>query len=331
MVNKSLLELRNLTKVFKVGGGLGLLGGRTIRAVDDISFAIPGDKANITALVGESGSGKTTIARLILGLTKPTSGQILYKGADIYSLLKKNPRSYRREVQVIFQDPYGVYNPFYRVERVLEILVKKFNIASEDKDARSIVLDALKAIGLRPEDVIGRYPHQLSGGERQRLMLARILLMKPKLLIADEPVSMIDVSLRAMFLDSLMEFKKKLGISCLYVTHDLNIAHYVADNMVVLCYGRAVEKGETRSVVREPLHPYTRLLVSAIPNPDPKKRWKDKLDVEVTALKELRVEHGCIFHSRCPHAMPICKQKRPPSVSVKSGREVACFLYQEKA
>jgi len=329
-MKQPLLELRNVRKDFKIGGGLGLIEKKTIRAVDNVSFTISGENPTITALVGESGSGKSTIARLILGLLKPTSGEIAYKGRNIELWLKKNSIAYRRDVQVIFQDPYSIYNPFYRVERVLYKAIKKLNLASSNEEAYDMVIKSMKDMGLRPEDLLGRYPHQLSGGERQRLMLVRIFLIKPKLLIADEPVSMIDVSLRSIFLDNLLDLKKRLKMSCLYITHDLNIAHYVSDEMMVLCHGNIVEVGETESVVKEPLHPYTRLLVSAIPIPDPRKRWKDALKLGISTLKEFRVEQGCKFSARCPHVMQICKEKTPSLINVGKNRKIACFLYEEK-
>lgn len=327
-MDKPLLELRNVTKVFKIGGGLGLISRKTIRAVDSVSFLMPSDKPLITALVGESGSGKTTIASIILGFLKPTSGMVFYKGREVSDWLKRDRLEYFREVQPIFQDPYSIYNPFYRVERVLEMVIRKFKLASRG-ETRELIIKAMKDIGLRPEDLLGRYPHQLSGGERQRFMLTRILLIKPRLIIADEPVSMIDVSLRAMFLDYLMSFKEKLGTSCLYITHDLNIAGYIADNILVLCNGRIVEKGAKESIIKDPLHPYTRLLVSSIPIPNPRIRWREEIDLtSIEAFKKLKVEKACVFSSRCPYVMDRCKREIPELIDVGLNRRVACFLYE---
>ena len=325
-----LLELRNITKDFSIGGGLGLGEKKSIKAVDNVSFGVSREKPTILALVGESGSGKTTIARIILGLLKPTSGEILYEGRDVRNWIKKDRRTYRRNVQVIFQDPYGIYNPFYRVDRVLFKAVKKFGLASSSKEAQNMVVESMRAMGLRPEDLLGRYPHQLSGGERQRLMLVRILLINPKLVIADEPVSMIDVSLRSIFLNNLRDLRSRLSMSTIYITHDLNIAHYISDEMMVLCYGRIVETGETKSVVKEPLHPYTQGLVSAIPIPDPRKRWKDTVEIEEVTFKELLAQRDrCIYSHRCPYVMPICNEQIPPLMDVRAGRKTACFLYPE--
>jgi len=326
---KELLELRDVTKIFKVGGGLGVLGaGKYIKAVENISFVLPSAEPQVTAIVGESGSGKTTIARLILGLLRPTSGEILYMGKDIFEMLKDNPKEYRRNVQAIFQDPYAVFNPFYRVERVLKVVIEKFNLASNSEEAESKIIESLEAMGLRPQDIIGRYPHQLSGGERQRLMLARAFLIKPRLLIADEPVSMLDVSLRAIFLNKLIELKNKLGTSCLYITHDLNIAHYIADKALILCHGKIIEEGDMKTIINEPLHPYTKLLVDSIPKPNPKERWRERLKTDVIGFKELRVKKGCPFNLRCPFASEKCYEKTPSLIEVKPDRKVACFLYE---
>lgn len=276
-----LLQVNQLTKVFTAG----MLAKRQIKAVDDASFTIVGEKPQITALVGESGSGKSTILRAILGFIKPTSGEVLYKGKNVQELLKKDRKTFRKEVQVIFQDPYSIYNPFYRVDRVLELVMKKFDLAP-GMDREALIEESLRNVGIRPEELLGRYPHQISGGERQRLMLARILLIKPRLLLADEPVSMIDASLRAIFLDILLDFKKKYEISSIYVTHDFNVAHHIADDVVVLCNGTIVEKGTIDEIVSKPLHPYTKNLINSIPIPDPTDRWKDKIEVKKFRFKE---------------------------------------------
>jgi len=326
-MDQPLLELRNVSKEFRIGGGLGLLSRRTIKAVDSVSFSMP-NKPWITALIGESGSGKTTIARMILGLLKPTSGEILYEGRSVSQWIKKNKIEYFRKVQPVFQDPYSIYNPFYRVDRVLELVVKKFKLASSKEEANKLIIRAMEDIGLRPEDLLGRYPHQLSGGERQRFMLARILLIKPKLIVADEPISMIDVSLRAIFLEHLLKFKEKNGISCLYISHDLHSASYLANNVIILCHGRIVEEGPKDRVIEEPLHPYTKLLMSSVPIPDPKRRWTEKIDLaSIETIKRLRPEKECVFSTRCPYVMEKCLTAPPQLKEVDKGRRVACYLY----
>ena len=322
MSTTPLLQVNQLTKVFTVG----MLAKRQIKAVDDASFTIVGENPQITALVGESGSGKSTILRAILGFIKPTSGEVLYKGKNVLELLKKDRKTFRKEVQAIFQDPYSIYNPFYRVDRVLELVMKKFDLAP-GMDREALIEESLRKVGIRPEELLGRYPHQISGGERQRLMLARILLIKPRLLLADEPVSMIDASLRAIFLDILLDFKKKYEISSIYVTHDFNVAHYIADDVVVLCNGTVVEKATIDEIVSEPLHPYTKNLIDSIPIPDPTNRWKDKIELKVTDLKSRIKSHGCIYFNRCPKVCEGCSDKKPVLKKVGNNREVACFKY----
>ena len=328
-MNNPLLELKHVTKEFHIGGGFGIRAKKTIKAVDNVSFKIHGEEPTITALVGENGSGKSTIAKMIMGLLEPTSGKILYDGKDIKVWLKKDKKNYRRNVQMIFQDPYSIYNPFYRVERILFVTIKKFGLASTKAEAHKMVIESMQALGLRPKDIMGRYPHQLSGGERQRLMLVRILLLKPKLAIADEPVSMIDASLRSIFLNNLRDLKDQINMSCLYITHDLNIAHYICNDMIVLCHGKIVEMGKTTNIIEDPMHPYTANLISSIPIPDPKERWKNVANVEHVAFEEILAKKGCIYSHRCPRVMPICTKHVPPLIEVEPGRKVACFIYPE--
>ncbi len=327
-----LLELRGISKTFS-RSGLGLGGRKTVQALDNVTVVLP-EKPQVTALVGESGSGKTTLCRIVIGLEQPTGGKALYKGRTIADWLRRDPRGYRKEVQVIFQDPYATYNPFYRVDRVLWSVVRNFRLAKNREEGARMISEALEAVGLRPREILGRYPHQLSGGERQRIMLARVYMLKPKLLVADEPVSMLDASLRAMFLENLQSFRN-MGVSCLYITHDLNVGYFIADQILILCIGRMVEWGESDHIVRDPLHPYTQELISSIPNPDPAKRWTERLQAEKIGLNELRQARagaGCIYAQRCPHVMEKCRRNDPPLKRVKGRegdvREVACFLYE---
>jgi oligopeptide/dipeptide ABC transporter ATP-binding protein len=326
-----LLDLQNITKTF-TRSGLGLGGRKTVQALDKVSLALP-DKPQVFALVGESGSGKTTLCRIVIGLEQPTEGTALFKGREISDWLRKDRMEYRREVQVIFQDPYATYNPFYRVDRVLWSVVRNFRLARSKAEGEKMITHALEAVGLRPREILGRYPHQLSGGERQRIMLARVYMLRPKLLVADEPVSMLDASLRAMFLDNLQSFRT-MGVSCLYITHDLNVGYFIADQILILCLGRMVEWGESDHIVHDPLHPYTQELISSIPNPDPSKKWTDRLQADRIGLNELRQAKtgaGCIYAQRCPHVMEKCRHNDPELKRVKGRegdvREVACFLY----
>ena len=270
-----LVEMRNLNKVF---GGGGALSKRSVTALDSFSYSVQSAPATITAIVGESGSGKSTMANLLLGLERPSSGEVIYKGKNIWKFSRSEWRTFRREVQAIFQDPYGVYNSFYKVDHVLETPVRKFKMASSNDEAQKLIEEALLAVGLRPQDTLGRYPHQLSGGQRQRTMIARTLLLRPRIIVADEPVSMVDASLRVTILASLLKLKNEFGISLVYITHDLATAYQISDHIIVLNKGKVVEEGDPELVVKNPQHPYTKLLIASIPQADPTKQWGDGLD-----------------------------------------------------
>jgi peptide/nickel transport system ATP-binding protein len=323
---ENLLELNGITKIF-TRASFEFTKERVVYALNDVSFSMD-IEPKVLALVGESGSGKTTICKLILGLERPTSGEIKYKGTPLSKWLRENLKEYRREVQIIFQDPFETFNPFYRVDRILWTVIQKFNLAKDNNEAKGKIEESLEAVGLRPQEILGRYPHQLSGGERQRFMLARVYILRPKLLVADEPVSMLDASLRAVFLDHLKEFKKN-GISCLYITHDLNTAYYISDYIIIIYAGKILEKGTGEGVIRNPLHPYTKMLINSIPIPDPTKRWKDKVNIDITQLQKASGREdvkGCVFYNRCDYAMGKCKDNVPPMKKVEN-QEVSCFLY----
>jgi ABC-type oligopeptide transport system ATPase subunit len=265
----SLLELRDVSMVY----GGGLFSRRQVTALAGFSLAIEEQQPAIIAVVGASGSGKTTMARLLLGLESPTSGEMLYRGKDLRRCSHQERRAFRREVQAIFQDPFGVYNPFYKVDHVLTTPVAKFKLATSRQEGRRLIEQALRAVGLRPEETLGRYPHQLSGGQRQRTMVARTLLLRPKVIVADEPVSMVDASLRVTVLANLLQLKQDYGISLIYITHDLATAYQISDRIIVLHQGRVVEAGDPEQVVKHPQHPYTKLLIGSVPLPDPNHPW----------------------------------------------------------
>ena len=270
-MSKQILEGKNLIKIFT--SGLFVKKSSTL-AVNNISLNIDEDKPIIRAVAGESGSGKTTLARMLLGLIKPTSGEIKFEGNDIFNLNQKQKLDFRRRVQTIFQDPFGVFNPFYKIDRVLNMPLKKFNVTSNKTETKDRIEFALNSVGLRPDETLGRFPHELSGGQRQRIMVARALSLEPKVIIADEPVSMVDASLRATILESIYNFKNNQKISVLYITHDLTTAHQLCDDIMILYKGNMVEAGPIDSVVRKPAHVYTKHLVGSIPFPDPKMKWK---------------------------------------------------------
>jgi len=320
----ALLEARHVTKIF--GGGL-IKKHRTI-ALEDFWLSIGGGQPSITGVVGESGSGKTTMARLLLGLESPTRGEVLHKGKDLRRLSRTEWRAFLQDVQIIFQDPFEVYNSFYTVDRVLTIPIAKFRLASSKHESRALVEEVLQAVGLRPEETLGRYPHHLSGGQRQRIMVARALLLKPKLIIADEPVSMIDASLRATVLDNLRQLNEEFGISIIYITHDLTTAYQISHNIIVLYSGSVAEAGDVELVVGQPQHPYTQLLVGSIPLPDPNRRWSG--EAPASALGEQAGDGlGCKFAGRCPHAFSLCLEKAPPLFQTNQHRAAACYLYQD--
>ena len=265
----NLLELRNVSKVYS----RGLINATSATALADISLTLREEEPTIMTVAGESGSGKTTLAMLLLGFIAPTTGQIIYRGRDIATLRGEEKLAFRREVQAVFQDPFAVFNPFYTVDHLLTVPIRRFKLVNNARDARRRMDEALSAVGLRPEDILGRFPHQLSGGQRQRINVARALLLKPRLLVADEPVSMVDASLRANILETLRNLQRDHGVSIIYITHDLTTAYHIAKSIIILYRGAVMEAGEVDAVIKAPQHPYTRLLVDSIPWPDPDRRW----------------------------------------------------------
>lgn len=319
----ALLELEHVTKIF----GGSLFNRRRTVAVDDVTFSLAAENPTMIALAGESGSGKTTLSNLLLGVTMPTEGRVLYKGRDTRKMSRSERKMFRREVQPIFQDPFAVYNPFYKADHLLNVAVSKFKLATSKAEGRRLVDEALGTVGLRPDETIGRYPHQLSGGQRQRIMVARALLLKPKVILADEPVSMVDASLRATILESLRTLNRDMGISILYVTHDLTTAYQICQNIIVLYRGTVVEMGDVDLVIKDPKHPYTQLLVKSIPQLRGIREWEK--EGEIRSLDESRDLPGCKFADRCPSVMDICWKKAPDTFGVDTHRAVKCFLYED--
>lgn len=321
-----LLQLQHVSKEF--GGGLFNRSNITL-ALDNVTFGIPADRPTITAVAGESGSGKTTLARLMLGVLEPTSGSVLYQGNDIRTMSRKERMQYRREVQPIFQDPFEAYNPFYTIDHVLQRPIRNFHVADDKSSRHERIEEALRMVGLQPEETLGRYPHQLSGGQRQRVMVARALILRPRVILADEPVSMVDASLRATILRSIRDLNRMHGITVVYITHDLTTAYQMCDNIVVMYRGAVVEAGSVDEVIKNPKHPYTQLLIDSVPQPDPKTTWGDD---EVHAE---RVDEGgwhsesCNFADRCPLAMPQCTESSPPLYKLNAHQLARCFLHDD--
>jgi len=255
-------------------------GRETTVALDHVDLELSTPPATITTVAGESGSGKTTLADAVLGFTTLTSGRIVYRGRDVSTLRRSERLRYRREVQAVFQDPFGVYNPFYRIRHIFDTAIRQFGLAHGRAEARRLIDEALDVVGLRADEVLDHHPHQLSGGQRQRMMMARAYLMRPKLVVADEPVSMVDASLRAMILQIMLRMRDEHQISFLYITHDLSTAYQIGDDMCILYHGSVVEHGDTRAVIDNPQHEYSRLLIGSIPVPDPNVRWSAAAEAE---------------------------------------------------
>lgn len=329
----ALLETRSVRKVYY---GRRLLGrGSATAAVDGVSLRIAKDQPSFITIAGESGSGKTTVARLLLGFTQPTSGQVLYRGALVPELSRSQMRAFRQDVQAIFQDPFEVYNPFYKIDHILTTPIRKFGLSHSVAERRDMIDQALQAVGLRPDETLGRYPHQLSGGQRQRITIARALLVRPRLIIADEPVSMVDASMRATILDNLQRLYHDFGISFLYISHDLTTAYQVSEEIIVLYRGCVVEAGNVEQVIHEPRHPYTKELIASIPVPEPGREWIEQAPPgsrdagEDSGAADAGGAAGCRFAPRCPHAMGRCRRERPPLYRTDPTRLVACFLYAD--
>jgi peptide/nickel transport system ATP-binding protein len=327
------VRVENLKKYFEAKKGLMDSLRRkkvTIKAVDGVTFGIkPGE---IFGLAGESGCGKTTLGRTLLMLTKPTSGSVYLRGQDVTKLSKGKLRPLRSKLQIVFQDPYESINPRMSVYDVIaegvKINKKILRVKSEDQ-VEEMVRNAMELVQLVPPDqFIRRYPHELSGGQRQRVAIARALVLKPDFIVADEPVSMLDVSIRAEVLNVMTDLQKKMGLSFLMVTHDLALAKHVCDRLGIMYLGKIVEKGTTEQVVDSPLHPYTQALIAAIPVPDPDGR-KVEVFVGGEVPSSALIPSGCRFHPRCPYAKELCTTTEPDLRMVGGGHEVACHYYEE--
>jgi peptide/nickel transport system ATP-binding protein len=325
----TLLEAHHVSKVFSSGGGIFGRKKRTTVALEKASLVIRADRPSIIAIAGESGSGKTTLSRLILGLIQPTSGEIRFKGQPLHQMDRQEWRKLRQEVQAIFQDPFAVYNPFYKIDHALALPIQSFRPDLSKTAAQELIESALREVGLRPGETLGRYAHQLSGGQRQRIMVARALLLNPSIIVADEPVSMVDASLRATILESLLKVHQNHDISLVYITHDLTTAYQISQTILMLYQGAMVEVGSVDLVIKKPLHPYTQLLVGSIPLPNPRQRWGQTINEVETKPKPIAENKGCKFANRCPHVMPICRDNPPPLFATDNKRAVACYLYRD--
>jgi peptide/nickel transport system ATP-binding protein len=316
-----MVELEHVTKIYR----LGTFGRKALRAVDDVSFRVA--QGRVVSLIGESGSGKTTIGKMILRLIPLTSGRILFEGNDISALSGRALRDYYRKVQGVFQDPFSSYNPIFKADRIFHIVRTEFfaNATAQQWDER--VREALRAVGLVPEEVLGKYPHQLSGGQLQRFLIARALLLDIQFLVADEIISMLDASTRIDVLNLLAELRENRGLSILFITHDLSLAHYISDEAIILYRGSIMESGDIEKVFQKPLHPYTQMLLSSVPRLDQK--WEET-EIRLKVQEGKRTA-GCPYYDRCHLAekSKICADLKPRLVEAEEQHFVACHRFQE--
>lgn len=320
--NETLLEVKNLKTYYPIKGGILRRTVAVVKAVDDISFEIK--KGETLGLVGESGCGKSTAGRTIMRLLDATEGQIVFDGQDITNLGGTSLRKIRKDVQMVFQDPYASLNPTMMVGNLVSEPIRNFTRKSQ-KELKPEVLELLTKVGL-PEDAYYKYPHEFSGGQRQRIGIARALALRPKLIIADEPVSALDVSVQSQVLNLLRELQDEFDLTFLFIAHDLSVVKHMSDRIGVMYLGGLVEVAEKNSIYAEPLHPYTQALISAIPEPDPRKK-KERIILEGDVPSPIDPPKGCTFHPRCAHAKPECQTVKPTLKEVKPGHRVACHLY----
>ncbi|SHH17691.1 ABC transporter ATP-binding protein [Thermosipho atlanticus] len=326
-----MVRVENLKKFFPVKRTIGevllRVPQRFVKAVDNISFTI--SKGETFGLVGESGSGKTTTGRLILRLIEPTAGNVYFEDINVTKLSKEELRKFRKNMQIIFQDPMAALNPYMKVGEAIKHGLEIHNIGKNTQERKLLVMKMLERVNLSPpEDFYYRYPHELSGGQRQRIVIARALILKPKFIVADEAIAMLDVSVRSQLLQLLIDLKTEFDLTFLFITHDLATTKYICDRIGVMYLGKIVEIGNFKEIYKDPLHPYTKALISAVPEPDPKKK-KKKLMPEGEVPNPINPPPGCKFHPRCPYAMDICKEKEPVLKEIE-GRLVACYLYQSQ-
>lgn len=322
-----ILEADHLRKYFPVRQFRPLVKPQAVQAVEDISLVLSAGRA--MALVGESGSGKTTVARMLAGLYEPTSGEIRFRGAQVVSTKRAALRTYRHHVQMVFQDPFASLNPVHSVRHHLGRALRLHGRAHSQSEETAQILALLNKVSLTPaEQFIEKYPHELSGGQRQRVSIARALAVGPQVLLADEPVSMLDVSIRLGVLNLLLRLKQEEQLAVLFITHDIASARYFAEETLVMYAGQSVEGGPSDAVIQQPKHPYTQLLISAAPDPDrPSSAKPLPARGEIPSL--ITPPPGCRFHPRCPHAMPVCRERFPGRTDLGGGHWTNCFLYGE--
>lgn len=322
----SILKVSSLHKQFPVYGSFGKLWGAKgyVKAVTDVSFQLR--EGETYGLVGESGSGKTTTGRTILGLTPASQGQVLYRDRDLATMSREEIRKFRKDVQLVFQDPFSSLNPRKRIGRILEepLIIHRMGDKAERQEK---VFHILKTVGLQPEHYF-RFPHEFSGGQHQRLGLARALIMNPKIIVCDEPVSALDVSIQSQILNMLKQLQRELKLTLLFITHDISVVRYISDRIGIMYLGKIVEEALTDDLFHEPLHPYTKALFSAVPD-FTRSRLKDRIILRGEIPSPLSPPSGCVFHTRCPYATDVCKAEVPALREVRPNQKVACHLVDE--
>jgi peptide/nickel transport system ATP-binding protein len=316
----SLLEIRDLSKRFPAKNG------RTVHAVSDVSFDVR--RGTTVGLVGESGSGKTTVGRSILRLIEPSGGRALFDGVDLFALPEREMRAYRKRLQIVFQDPFSSLNPRMRIDAILSEALDACGYP-RGAQRRDRIAELLSTVGLSPEHA-RRFPHEFSGGQRQRIGIARALAVEPEFIVADEPVSALDVSVQAQVLNLLSELQQKFSLSMLFIAHDLSVVEYLCDDVVVMYLGRIMERGPSRQVYGSPRHPYTRALLATAPIPDPRRR-KTHAPLKGDIPSPLDPPSGCVFRTRCPLAIDACAAAVPPTEHIGDGHHVACIRHAELA
>lgn len=324
-MSSTLLSVNNLKKYYPVQSGLLNRVSNWVKAVDGVSFSIK--KGEVLGMVGESGCGKTTVARALMRLIEPTSGEVFFDGSNLLSASRSELRRMRKYIQIVFQDPYRSLNPRMTVNNIVGEALR-IHESLTAKQAEQRVIQALDKVGLSAEYRF-RYPHEFSGGQRQRIGIARALILQPKLLVCDEAVSALDVSVQAQFLNLLRDLHDEFQLTYLFISHDLNVVRYIVDRVAVMYLGQIVEEGETKNLFAEPKHPYTQALLDANPKPIPGKRKKLNL-LEGDVPSPIDPPKGCRFHTRCPRVMDICRQADPEMTQVELGgttTSVRCFLY----
>ena len=320
-MSEIVVEARNLKKYFPVKGILRTKAW--VKAVDGVSFRI--ERGKTLGLVGESGSGKTTVGKLVIRLLEPTSGEVLFHGRNIYKLKGRELKEFRRKAQMVFQDPYSSLNPRMTVFQHLIEPLKVHGIEVDDPEEFAVKL--LYKVGLN-ETHLYRYPHEFSGGQRQRIAIARVLALQPEFIVLDEPTSALDVSVQAQILELLKELQRDMGLTYLFISHDLGVVRYMSDYIAVMYLGKIVEYGPAEEVFEKPLHPYTQILLASIPVPDPvEARRPRKLRITGEPPSPINPPPGCRFHPRCPMVMERCRREEPPLMEVESDHYVACWLY----